>query len=329
MKAIVIGGVAAGMSAASKLRRVMPDAQITVYERGGYLSYGACGLPYYIGGFNDDPGRLIARTREQYAQMRIDTFLHHEVLSVDAAAKRVRVRDNDSGREFEDSYDALMIAVGCDSVAPKVPGADLPSVFYLKTMEDGLLLHEILRLRDVTRVAVVGGGNVAMDAARCSKRLGAEVYVVYRRGMEELPARHEEVEHAIEEGVIFKTLNNPVQINGDEQDCVKSMTCIEMELGEPDASGRRRPVEKKGSEFDLSVDAVIMSLGTSPNPLIKSTTKGLEVNKKGGIIVNEEGLTSRQAVYAGGDAVTGAATVILAMGAGKLGAKSIDEYLSK
>ena len=177
-------------------------------------------------------------------------------------------------------------------------------------------------------VAVVGGGNVAMDAARCSKRLGAEVYVVYRRGMEELPARHEEVEHAIEEGVIFKTLNNPIQINGDEQDCVKSMTCIEMELGEPDASGRRRPVEKKGSEFDLPVDAVIMSLGTSPNPLIKSTTKGLEVNKKGGIIVNEEGLTSRQAVYAGGDAVTGAATVILAMGAGKLGAKSIDEYLS-
>ena len=178
------------------------------------------------------------------------------------------------------------------------------------------------------KVAVVGGGNVAMDAARCSKRLGADVYVVYRRGMEELPARHEEVEHAIEEGVIFKTLNNPVQINGDEQDCVKSMTCVEMELGEPDASGRRRPVEKKGSEFELDVDAVIMSLGTTPNPLIKSTTKGLEVNKKGGIIVNEDGLTSRQGVYAGGDAVTGAATVILAMGAGKLGAKSIDEYLS-
>ena len=177
------------------------------------------------------------------------------------------------------------------------------------------------------KVAVVGGGNVAMDAARCSKRLGAEVYVVYRRGMEELPARHEEVEHAIEEGVVFKTLNNPVQINGDEQDCVKSMTCIEMELGEPDASGRRRPVEKKGSEFELDVDAVIMSLGTTPNPLIKSTTKGLEVNKKGCIIVNEDGLTSREGVYAGGDAVTGAATVILAMGAGKLGAKSIDEYL--
>ena len=152
--------------------------------------------------------------------------------------------------------------------------------------------------------------------------------MVYRRGMEELPARHEEVEHAIEEGVIFKTLNNPVQINGDEQDCVKSMTCIEMELGEPDASGRRRPVEKQGSEFDLPVDAVIMSLGTTPNPLIKATTKGLEVNKKGCIIVNEDGLTSREGVYAGGDAVTGAATVILAMGAGKLGAKSIDEFLS-
>ena len=177
------------------------------------------------------------------------------------------------------------------------------------------------------KVAVVGGGNVAMDAARCSKRLGAEVWVVYRRGMEELPARKEEVEHAIEEGIIFKTLNNPTQINGNDDGFVKSMTCVEMELGEPDASGRRSPVVKAGSDFDLPVDAVIMSLGTTPNPLIKSTTKGLEVNKKGGIIVNEDGLTSRQGVYAGGDAVTGAATVILAMGAGKLGAKSIDEYL--
>ncbi|MBQ3103284.1 MAG: FAD-dependent oxidoreductase, partial [Oscillospiraceae bacterium] len=177
-------------------------------------------------------------------------------------------------------------------------------------------------------VAVVGGGNVAMDAARCSKRLGAEVYVVYRRGMEELPARHEEVEHAIEEGIIFKTLNNPISITGNENGEVCGMTCVEMELGEADASGRRRPVVKEGSEFELPVDAVIMSLGTSPNPLIKDTTKGLEINKKGGIIVNEAGLTSREAVYAGGDAVTGAATVILAMGAGKLAAKSIDEYLS-
>ena len=242
--------------------------------------------------------------------------------------------------ELMEEYGFEAVFIGSGAGLPmfmNIPGENLKGVYSANEFLTRINLMKayredsdtpIMDLKGKT-VAVVGGGNVAMDAARCSKRLGAEVYVVYRRGMEELPARHEEVEHAIEEGVIFKTLNNPVQINGDEQDCVKSMTCIEMELGEPDASGRRRPVEKKGSEFDLSVDAVIMSLGTSPNPLIKSTTKGLEVNKKGGIIVNEEGLTSRQAVYAGGDAVTGAATVILAMGAGKLGAKSIDEYLSK
>ncbi len=242
--------------------------------------------------------------------------------------------------ELMEEYGFEAVFIGSGAGLPmfmNIPGENLKGVYSANEFLTRINLMKayredsdtpIMDLKGKT-VAVVGGGNVAMDAARCSKRLGAEVYVVYRRGMEELPARHEEVEHAIEEGVIFKTLNNPVQINGDEQDCVKSMTCIEMELGEPDASGRRRPVEKKGSEFDLPVDAVIMSLGTSPNPLIKSTTKGLEVNKKGGIIVNEEGLTSRQAVYAGGDAVTGAATVILAMGAGKLGAKSIDEYLSK
>ena len=179
------------------------------------------------------------------------------------------------------------------------------------------------------KVAVVGGGNVAMDAARCAKRLGAEVYIVYRRGMEELPARKEEVEHAEEEGIIFKTLCNPVEIFADENDDVNKIRCIRMELGEPDASGRRRPIEMPDSEFDLDVDCVIMSLGTSPNPLIKSTTKGLEINRKGGIVVNEDGLTSREKVYAGGDAVTGAATVILAMGAGKTAAKAIDEALSK
>ena len=168
-----------------------------------------------------------------------------------------------------------------------------------------------------------------MDAARCAKRLGAEVYVVYRRGMEELPARKEEVEHAEEEGIIFKTLCNPVEILADENDDVKGIRCIRMELGEPDASGRRRPMEVPCSEFDVDVDCVIMALGTSPNPLIKSTTKGLEINKKGGIVVNEDGLTSRDHVYAGGDAVTGAATVILAMGAGKTAAKAIDEALSR
>ena len=237
----------------------------------------------------------------------------------------------------EMGFEAVFIGSGAGlPMFMNIPGVNYKGVLSANEFLTRINLMKAYRLDSDTpimdlkgkKVAVVGGGNVAMDAARCSKRLGADVYVVYRRGMEELPARHEEVEHAIEEGVVFKTLNNPVQINGDEQDCVKSMTCIEMELGEPDASGRRRPVEKKGSEFELPVDAVIMSLGTTPNPLIKSTTKGLEVNKKGGIIVNEDGLTSRQGVYAGGDAVTGAATVILAMGAGKLGAKSIDEYLS-
>ena len=175
----------------------------------------------------------------------------------------------------------------------------------------------------------MGGGNVAMDAARSALRLGAEtVYIVYRRGMAELPARKEEVEHAEEEGIIFKTLCNPVAIHPDEDGFVHSMTCIEMELGEPDASGRRRPIEKKGSEFELDVDTVIMSLGTSPNPLIRSTTPGLETNKHGCIVTEgDEGKTSRDGVYAGGDAVTGAATVIKAMGAGKAAAKAMDEYI--
>ena len=190
------------------------------------------------------------------------------------------------------------------------------------------------------RVAVVGGGNVAMDAARTALRLGAKkVYIVYRRSMEELPARKEEVEHAIEEGVEFKLLNNPIEILGyenlnDKRDpkngFVRSMRCIKMELGEPDENGRRRPVEVKGSEFEIEVDTVIMSIGTSPNPLIKATTKGLDTNKWGGIIVEENtGKTSKEGVYAGGDAVTGAATVISAMGAGKVAAAAIDEYLSK
>ena len=187
------------------------------------------------------------------------------------------------------------------------------------------------------KVAVVGGGNVAMDAARTALRLGAEtVYIVYRRSMEELPARKEEVEHAEEEGIVFKLLNNPVEILGynnpdDPRDpkngFVTGMKCIKMELGEPDEKGRRRPVAIPGSEYVLDVDTVIISIGTSPNPLIKNTTEGLEVNSHGGIIVNEDGLTSRNAVYAGGDAVTGAATVISAMGAGKVAAKAIDEYL--
>ena len=180
------------------------------------------------------------------------------------------------------------------------------------------------------KVAVVGGGNVAMDAARTALRLGAEVHIVYRRSEEELPARVEEVHHAKEEGIVFDLLTNPTEILVDENGSVKGMTCIRMELGEPDDSGRRRPVEIAGSEFTLDVDTVIMSLGTSPNPLISSTTKGLEINKRKCIIAEEEnGQTTKEGVYAGGDAVTGAATVILAMGAGKAAAKGIDEFLSK
>ena len=179
-------------------------------------------------------------------------------------------------------------------------------------------------------VAVVGGGNVAMDGARCAMRLGADkVYIVYRRGEAEMPARLEERHHAKEEGIEFKTLCNPVEILGDEDGRVKGIKCIRMELGEPDASGRRRPVEIPGSEFTLDVDTVIMALGTSPNPLIRSTTPGLETNRKGCLIVDENEMTTRDGVFAGGDAVTGAATVILAMGAGKKGAEAIDAYLKK
>ena len=320
-KVAVVGSGPAGLACAGELARM--GYSVTVFEAlhtpGGVLAYG---IPSF---------RLPK------------DILHEEIAGLEKLGVTIQT-DTVIGRTIpveellKDGFSAVFLGSGAG--LPNfmgIPGETLCGVFSANEWLTRINLMKAYREDSDTpimdlkgkKVAVVGGGNVAMDAARCSKRLGADVYVVYRRGMEELPARHEEVEHAIEEGVIFKTLNNPVQINGDEQDCVKSMTCIEMELGEPDASGRRRPVEKKGSEFELPVDAVIMSLGTTPNPLIKSTTKGLEVNKKGGIIVNEEGLTSRQAVYAGGDAVTGAATVILAMGAGKLGAKSIDEYLSK
>jgi glutamate synthase (NADPH/NADH) small chain len=179
-------------------------------------------------------------------------------------------------------------------------------------------------------VVVVGGGNVAMDAARCALRLGAnEVTIVYRRSEAELPARHEEVEHAKEEGIKFRLLTNPVEILSEDKKSVSGIRCVEMELGEPDASGRRRPVEKKGSEFEIESDCVIIAIGTSPNPLIKSTTKGLDTQRWGGIIADENGFTTRDSVYAGGDAVTGAATVILAMGAGKTAAEAIHKQLSE
>ncbi len=230
------------------------------------------------------------------------------------------------------------IFIGSGAGLPRfmnIPGESLKGVYSANEFLTRINLMKAYKegsktpIQHAKRVAVVGGGNVAMDAARSAKRLGAEeVYIVYRRGMEELPARKEEVEHAEEEGIIFKTLNNPVEILGDEEGLVSGIKCIEMELGEPDESGRRRPVAKEGSEFVLDVDSVIMSIGTSPNPLIRSTTPGLDANKYGCLVTRDDsGLTTRDGVYAGGDAVTGAATVILAMGAGKDAAKAIDEML--
>lgn len=217
-----------------------------------------------------------------------------------------------------------------------IPGENLKGVYSANEFLTRVNLMKAYKENTTTpimhakKVAVVGGGNVAMDAARCAKRLGAEeVYIVYRRSEEELPARREEVEHAKEEGIIFKLLNNPVEILPDENQSVGGMKCIRMELGEPDESGRRRPVAVEGSEFILDVDCVIISIGTSPNPLIKSTTKGLDTQRWGGIITDEDGQTSRIGVYAGGDAVTGAATVILAMGAGKTAAAAIDKYIQE
>lgn len=248
--------------------------------------------------------------------------------------------------ELLEEYEAVYIGSGAGLPSfMNIPGESLNGVYSANEFLTRSNLMKAYESDPVTpimkggKVAIVGGGNVAMDAARTALRLGAEkVYVIYRRSLEELPARKEEVEHAMEEGIDFKLLNNPVEILGyhnpdDPRDpknnFVTGIKCIKMELGEPDASGRRRPVEIPGSESELEVDAVVISIGTSPNPLIKSTTSGLEVTKKGGIIVDDGGKTTKDKVYAGGDAVTGAATVISAMGAGKLAAKSIDEYLSK
>ena len=235
----------------------------------------------------------------------------------------------------DEGYEAVFIGSGAG--LPRfmnIPGENFNGVYSANEFLTRVNLMKAYKEGSATpiehakKVAVVGGGNVAMDAARCAKRLGAEeVYIVYRRSREELPARAEEVEHAEEEGIIFKLLSNPVEIYGDENFMVKGIKCMEMELGEPDESGRRRPVPKPDCTFELDVDCVIMALGTSPNPLIKSTTKGLEVNKRGGIIVDEHEMTTKEGVYAGGDAVTGAATVILAMGAGKKAAVSIDTYI--
>ena len=319
-KVAVVGSGPAGLTCASDLAK--KGYEVTMFEAlhtaGGVLVYGIpeFRLPKAI--VQNEVDKLEAQGVNVMTNMVIG-----KVLSIDEL--------------FEMGFKAVFVGSGAGlPMFMGIPGEALVGVYSANEYLTRVNLMKAFREEDDTpiiqskAVAVVGGGNVAMDAARCAKRLGAEtVYIVYRRGMAELPARKEEVEHAEEEGIIFKTLTNPVEVLGDENGWVKGMTCVEMELGEPDESGRRRPIVKEGSDFELPMDCVIMALGTSPNPLIKSTTKGLEINKRGGIIVNEDGLTSREGVYAGGDAVTGAATVILAMGAGKTAAKAIDEYLSK
>ena len=320
-KVAVVGAGPSGLTCAGDLAK--KGYEVTVFEAfhtaGGVLVYG---IPEFR-----LPKAIVKKEVENLQDLGVEVktnMVIGRVLSVDEL--------------FEMGYKAIFIGSGAGLPSfMGIEGEDLIGVYsaneYLtrtNLMKAYLDDYDTPIIKSKS-VAVVGGGNVAMDAARCAKRLGAEnVYIVYRRGMEEMPARKEEVHHAMEEGIIFKNLNNPVKILGDENGRGRAMECIEMELGEPDASGRRKPIAKEGSNFELPVDTVIMSIGTSPNPLIRSTTPGLDTNKRGCLVVNEDTMqTTREGVYAGGDAVTGAATVILAMGAGKQAAQSIDEYLSK
>ena len=320
-KVAVIGSGPAGLTCAGDLAKLGYDVTIfeALHEAGGVLVYG---IPEF--------------------RLPKEAVVAKEIANVESLGvkieKNVIVGKSVTIDELmdEEGFDAVFIGSGAG--LPKfmgIPGENANGVFsaneYLTRSNLMKAFNEdsntpIMRGK---KVAVVGGGNVAMDAARTALRLGAEVHIVYRRSEEELPARVEEVHHAKEEGIIFDLLTNPVEILEDENNWVKGMRCVKMELGEPDSSGRRRPVEVPGSEFDMELDTVIMSLGTSPNPLISSTTKGLETNKWKCIVADEEhGKTTKEGVFAGGDAVTGAATVILAMGAGKAAAKGIHEYLS-
>ena len=318
-KVAVIGAGPAGLTCAGDLAKKGYD--VTIFEAlhtpGGVLVYG---IPEF-------------RLPKEIVRKEIDTLRE---LGVTIMTNRVIGKVLSVDELFDDGFEAVFIGSGAG--LPRfmnIEGENLNGVYSANEFLTRVNLMKAYKkgsatpVKAVKNVAVVGGGNVAMDAARCAKRLGAEnVYIVYRRSMDEMPARKEEVEHAEEEGIIFKTLNNPTKILGDENDFVTGMECVTMELGEPDESGRRRPVAVEGSEHVLDVDTVIMSIGTSPNPLIKNTTSGLETNKRGCIIAEDDsGLTTKKGVYAGGDAVTGAATVILAMGAGKNAAAAIDEYI--
>ncbi len=321
-KVAVIGSGPAGLTCAGDLAKMGYDVTIfeALHSAGGVLVYG-------IPEFRLPKTKVVAKEIENVKSLgvKIETNV--------IIGKSITIDEL-----FEDEgFDAVFIGSGAG--LPKFMGIKGEQANGVFSANEYLTRSNLMKAFDENsttpimrgkKVAVVGGGNVAMDAARTALRLGAEVHIVYRRSEEELPARVEEVHHAKEEGIIFDLLTNPVEILADENGWVSGIRCIKMELGEPDASGRRRPVEVEGSEFDIEVDTVIMSLGTSPNPLISSTTKGLDINGRKCIIATEDtGATSKDGVFAGGDAVTGAATVILAMGAGKTAAKGIDEYLSK
>lgn len=318
-KVAIVGSGPAGLTCAGDLAKM--GYEVTIFEAlhlpGGVLVYG---IPEF-------------RLPKSVVQKEIDKL---KDLGVKIILNAVVGRSFTIDELFEHGFEAVFIGSGAGS--PKflnIPGENLSGVYSANEFLTRINLMKSYQKDSATpivnskKVAVVGGGNVAMDAARCAKRLGAEeVYIVYRRSEEELPARKEEVEHAKEEGIIFKLLNNPVEVIGNEKRFVTGLKCVKMELGEPDASGRRKPIEKPGTEFVLDVDTVIIAIGTSPNPLIKMTTEGLKTNDHGGIIIDEEtGATSREGVFAGGDAVTGAATVILAMGAGKKAAAGIDKFI--
>ena len=317
-KVAIVGSGCAGITAASDLRKA--GHEVTIFEAlhqfGGVLRYGI--PPFRL------PRTVLDREIKNLKDMGVK-FEKNVIVGKSITLKQLK----------EDGYDAIFICSGAG--LPKmmnIPGENLNGVYSANEFLTRVNLmgadgkDAVTPLRVGKAAAIIGGGNVAMDAARTALRLGAETHIVYRRSEEELPARVEEVHHAKEEGIIFDLLTNPTEILEDEKGWVKGMKCVKMELGEPDASGRRRPVEIPDSEFVMDVDAVIMSLGTSPNPLISSTTKGLDTNKWKCIVADEaNGQTTKTGVYAGGDAVTGAATVILAMGAGKAAAKGIDEYL--
>ena len=316
-KVAVVGSGPAGLTCAGELARMGYDVSVfeAFHVAGGVLSYG---IPEFR-----LPKAIVAREVSNLEKMGVDIQLNMVI------GKVLTITDL-----FDMGYESVFIGSGAGlPMFMKIPGEALIGVYsaneyltrinLMKAYKDGAATP-ILRNK---KVAVVGGGNVAMDAARCAKRLGAEVHIIYRRSEAELPARKEEVHHAKEEGIIFDLLTNPVAIKGDESNHVNAITCVKMELGEPDASGRRSPVIVEGSEFDIEVDAVIMALGTQANQMSYNGTPGLEKTRKGCVAANEDGTTSVPGIFAGGDAATGAATVILAMGAGKSAAKSIDEYI--